>query len=196
MTQRSDTTFGTRLDAEIKASGLSVHQVAKRAGISEGIIRSYVRGYIARAGGRIPVPPTVPTVVKLADALRIQRADLLREAGLEAPARVLAQQPDHGALSVDELLNILRERLEGRPLTGVGRFDPKRVLTTEQVTLRGQLIAGLNKIADQARDGGDDVAADAICDLVEAMDNQLTEMSREEVRQAQGRRRPQSRTGR
>lgn len=173
--------FGTHLDVLIRESGLSIRQVAGRAEVDEGTVRAYIRGYISRGGSKIPVPPTLSTVVKLADALEVPRAEMLQAAGIEAPARVLAQQPRAGELTTVKLLDMLRERIE-RHVATPPRFNPGHGrLTNEQVETRGSAIAALKKAAKQARDAGDDDAADAISDLVEEMIRHLDSMTAGEV---------------
>ena len=178
--------FGPYLEARIRESGLSQRRIAELAGVDEGTIRAYVRGYTKRRGIKIDVSLTVATVVKLADALEVNRAEMLGAAGLEVPTRVLAQQPRPGEPSNDQLLEILRRRLEAPDLGPANgeRFDPSRRLTNEQIRTRGAAIAALKTAANRARAAGDDEAADAICELVGAMDAQLVAMTAAEVSEA------------
>lgn len=175
--------FGDYLAARIHDSGLSQRRVAERAGVDEGTIRAYLRGYVVRRGAQIVTPPTVPTVIRIADALEVDRAEMLAAAGLDAPRHLLERQPPSGEPGNDELIELLRRRLEGPTQ---GRL-PVVELTDPQIRWRGRLIVRLETVADEAREIGDESAAEALCGIADALNAQLEAAMAAEISEAQNR---------
>lgn len=163
--------------ARIQDSGLSQRRVAERARVDEGTIRAYLKGYVMRRGARIETPPTVATVIRIADALEVDRAEMLAAAGLEAPRHLLEGPARNGEPSNDDLIEMLRRRLE----TGTRKQSlPVVELSDAQVRWRGRMIVRLGIVAEEAREQGDASAADALADLVDSLKAQLEAAMAEE----------------
>ncbi len=178
--------FGSYLDSVIKDAGLSYREAASLAGVSDATVRAYVRGFVERKGTPIANPPTVRTVLKLAAVPGFDPVEGLRHAGLPVPKRLPLMRKAQ-ALSLEDLLDEIRARAESAQMTAPLR--PQQ-LTDEQIKARGRSIVRLNGLASEAREVGDDSAADALCELVDALSAQLDAAMAEEISDARSSRRP------
>lgn len=169
--------FGAYLAARIADARMSRRRVARRAGLDEGTVRNYLKGQIPQ--------DAQDNLISLADALGVDRAEMMAAAGVEASRTLLTRPSRLDEPSTDELLRMLRERIEDA--ARASRL-PQTQFTDAQIRARGRLIVRLDVTADEVREQGDVTAADAICELVEAMKDQMTAAMEAEISEDQARR--------